>query len=262
MHVESQEYQEHPLFGKLDELAKFYDWWSFSIMMFMTSGTKSVLNIDTYVYSSMKGTLESIKLILKNGHINDAYALIRKFHDSIIMNVYTNLYLTYNHSLENFIVEEIDGWIQGTKQLPNFRAMTNFIKDNPETRELYLLINIDDRYEKIRDRCNNNTHYNFYRNVMLNDNKIYNKDSYRYLDTIQHDINHLVVMHLTYIFSIAEHYMMSSDYTDHLDCGTTPPEDSQYWVANAIQNIFDDLIRKLRPDLSAYILSKVCMILG
>jgi hypothetical protein len=111
MAVKSAEYQNHTVFKLLDELISYYDWWSFSIMSFMTMGTKSVINIDTYVYSSIQGTLQSIKLVLQNGQINDAYALIRKYQDAIIMNVYTNLYLSDNHSLDNFIVKKIQGWM-------------------------------------------------------------------------------------------------------------------------------------------------------
>jgi len=259
MDVKSADYQDHKVFKQLDKLIDYYDWWSFSIMHFMTMGTKSVLNIDTYVYSSIQGTLQSIKLVLKDGQINDAYALIRKYQDAIIMNVYTNLYLSDNHSLDNFIVKRIQGWMDGSEQLPNFRAMTNYIKDNKATKTLYDLINIDDRYERIRDRCNNNTHYNFYRNVMLNDSKVYNQNRSKYLDTIHHDLKHLVLMHLAYIFSIAEHYMASSDYMDHLDCGMNPPEGSQYWVANGVQEIFDQIIRSLRPDIATYILENTSM---
>jgi hypothetical protein len=49
--------------------------------------------------------------------------------------------------------------MDGSDQLQNFRAMTNYIKDNSATKALYDLINKDDRYKRIRDRCNNNTHY-------------------------------------------------------------------------------------------------------
>ncbi|MCX2479413.1 hypothetical protein OQY15_09955 [Pedobacter sp. MC2016-15] len=259
MDVKSAGYQGHTVFKLLDELITYYDWWSFSIMSFMTSGTKSVINIDTYVYSSIQGTLQSIKLVLQDGQINDAYALIRKYQDAIIMNVYTTLYLSDNHSLDNFIVTKIQGWMEGSEQLPNFRAMTNYIKDHKDTKALYNLINKDDRYERIRDRCNNNTHYNFYRNVMLNDSKVYNENRGKYLDTIQHDLKHLILMHLAYIFSIAEHYMVSSDYMDHLECDMTPPEDSEYWVANGVQEIFDQIVQKLRPDIAKHILEGTSM---
>ncbi len=47
--------------------------------------------------------------------------------------------------------------------------------------------------------------------------------------------------------------MMLSDYVDSLDCGITPEEGSQYWVAPFVQNIFDLVINKERPDIAAAI---------
>ena len=43
--------------------------------------------------------------------------------------------------------------------------------------------------------------------------------------------------------------MMSSDYIDALDCGMQPEEDSQYWVAPFVQEMFDQVFRPNRPDL-------------
>src|SRR5258705_747882 len=77
-------------------------------MGWVTQGTiGSVLNIDTYVYSSIRGTLDSIKDILIKGRISDSYALLRKYHESVIINVYSNLYLEDNFSIENFVVEKL-----------------------------------------------------------------------------------------------------------------------------------------------------------
>lgn len=255
MKVEGKDYQEHSVFKQLDEFIEFYDDWSMQVMSFLTMGTKGVINIDTYVYSSISGTLDSINLTLQNGRINDAYALLRKYHDSAILDVYINLYLEDNHSLENFIVEKVQNWVQGTDQLPNFRGMTNYIKDNVKVKHLYQLLNHDDRYDKIRDRCNNNTHYNFYRNVMLNDNKIYNKDRLKYLEQFSYDLGQLLLLHFSYIFFLCPHYMASSDYADHLECGMPPPDGCQNWVANNIQDVFTNLIEHERPDIGTYIKS-------
>ena len=43
---------------------------------------------------------------------------------------------------------------------------------------------------------------------------------------------------------------MSSDYIDYLEAGMKPKEDSQYWVAPFIQEIFSDVIDKKRPDIA------------
>lgn len=99
-----------------------------SVFSFASMGTKAFCNIDTYVYSSMQGTVESIKTILLAGRINDAYALLRKYHDSAVINVYSNLYLRNNFSIENFVVEKIHNWLQGKEKLPEYRIMSQYIK--------------------------------------------------------------------------------------------------------------------------------------
>ncbi len=48
---------------------------------------------------------------------------------------------------------------------------------------------------------------------------------------------------------INEHYMVSSDYLDHLNLGMSPPENSQYWVAPFIQEMANEVLLKERPDI-------------
>jgi len=131
-----QAYKEHQVFSKLDEMIDFYKSLSFSIFRFMTQGTKAICNIDSYVYSSVQGTLESIKNILRNGRINDSYALLRKYYDSSIINIYSNIYLNDNFSLENFVVEKIDNWLQGKEQLPEYRVMSQYIRKSDRNKKL------------------------------------------------------------------------------------------------------------------------------
>ena len=54
-------YSEHPVFEQISKFAKFYESLAFSVMSFVSMDTGSFVNIDTYVFSSMQGTLESIK---------------------------------------------------------------------------------------------------------------------------------------------------------------------------------------------------------
>lgn len=253
------EYKEHQIFAKLNEMIDFYKSVSFSIFGFVTQGTEAICNIDSYVYSSIQGTLESIKNILQNGRINDAYALLRKYHDSTIINIYTNLYLNDNFSLENFVVKKIDNWLKGIDQLPEYRIMFQYIRQSNKLKEINDLLYKDDRYKKIRGRCNDHTHYNFYKNVLLNDNEIYLKNRISTLDTFSQDLEHIFILHVSYLFYLNDHYMMSSDYVDSLDCGLTPEEDSQYFVAPFIQKIFDNVIKKNRMDLAEAIKNKTSM---
>jgi hypothetical protein len=254
-------YTEHPVFGQLSKYAEFYDNLSLSAFGFVSMGTKSVLNIDTYVFSSMQGTLESIKDILINGRINDAYALLRKYFDAAIINIYSNLYLDEHFDIDNFVVEKIENWLKGKEQLPDIRIMNNYIQKSGKVTNIYKLLHKDKRYSSLRNRCNDHTHYNFYYNVLLNDNKVYLENRLAILNRFLKDLEDIFILHLSYLFYINEHYMMSNDYIDSLDCGVTPEKDSQYSVARFIQEIFDSVIKKNRMDLAIEIKSKTCMML-
>lgn len=253
------EYTEHSIFEQLQRYSKFYDSLSFSIMHWHTEGTSDLMNIDTYAFTSMKGTIESIMNTLRKGRINDSYALLRKYYDSIIINTYINLYLSDNYSKENFVVTKIDNWRKGTEQLPEYRVMSKYIKESSKLASINELLKRDNRYKQIRKRCNDHTHYNFFRHLLLNDNEMYNPDRLKYLNSFAQDIQAIFIQHFAFIFSLKEYYMMSSDYVDYVEMGVTPEEDSQYWVANFIQETFDEIIKPKRYDIAEELKRKTRM---
>lgn len=254
-----KEYTEHDVFKRLNLYMSFYESLSFSVMRWLTQGTSAFVNIDTYAYSSIQGTLESIKMVLAKGRINDSFALLRKYYDVTIINIYTNLYLKTEYDFNSFRVEDIDNWLKGKQSIPTYKVMSNYIKKQKTVTDLVELIYKDDRYKDIRKRCNQNMHYNFYDNLLLNDNEIYRTDRVAKLDMFLGDLNALFVQHFAFIFSISEHYMMSSDYVDHRDMGMEPPEDSQYWVSPPIQEIFSNVVKKERNDIARLMKEKITM---
>jgi hypothetical protein len=251
-------YEDHKVFRQLSDYSDFYKSLSFSVFGFVTLGTKAVCNIDSYVYSSVHGTLESIKHALLNRRISDAYALLRRYYDSAIINVYSNLYLKNNLTIANFVVDQIQNWLEGKNRLPEYRVMSNYIRASAELAKLNTLLYADTTYKEIRDRCNDFTHYNFYRNVLFNDNEVFLNRT-RTLEGFSKDLDNIMIFHLSYLFSLNEHYMMSSDYVDSLECGSTPPKDSQYFVAPFVQEIFDSVIKKNRMDIATELMNSTDM---
>lgn len=259
-----KQYFEHKVFKELEEYSNFYFSLSNSTMIWASHGTSSIINIDSYVFSSIQGTLESIKDILSKGRINDAYALLRKYYDASITNIYTNLYLCENFSLDNFIVEKINNWVRGTDIIPRFETMSNYIIKSTKVSEITKLIYSTgtfkgSSFEDLRKRCNDHTHYLFYHNLMSNDNKVYLKNRLIMLDNCAKDLKDIFILHLSYLFYHNDHYMMSSDYIDNIECGLTPEDDSQYWVAPFIQDIFNKVIKVYRPDIAKTISEKTKM---
>lgn len=259
MQVTDTAYAKHRVFAELDLYANFYQRLAMSVFQFLSMGTRAICNIDTYTYSSMQGTVESIKVILLAGRINDAYALLRKYYDSAMINVYSNLYLKDNFSIENFVVEKINNWLQGKEKLPEYRVMSQYIRASQTLKPINDLLYGDDRYKRLRDRCNDHTHYNFFRHVMLNDNEIYIENRGQWLEGFAEDAQDIFVLHLGYVFFLNEHYMMSSDHLDALECNMEPEENSQYWVAPFIQDIFQEVVTSRRPDIAAAIKANSAM---
>lgn len=118
MMVSDENYREHKVFTELSKYIDFYQSLSMSIINFATVGTTAFVSMDTYVYSSIQGTIDSIRTLLEKGRINDCYSLVRKYFDSVIINAYSNLYLQDNQNLENYIVEKVDNWLYGKEKLP------------------------------------------------------------------------------------------------------------------------------------------------
>jgi hypothetical protein len=253
MMVSDEDYQKHTVFADLERYIAFYGSLAHSVFGFISLGTRAICNIDSYVFSSIQGTLASIQAILRDGRINDAYALLRKYYDSAIISIYTGLYLQDHFSIQSFVVEQIDKWLQGKDPLPKYKIMSQYIGKSAKVAPITALLLVDDRYKRLRDRCNDHTHYNFYRNILLNDKDISFEGRRQALEEFSNDLRDVLILHISYVFFANGHYMMSSDYVDCLECGITPEPDSQYWVAPFAQEIFDQTLKRFRPDIAATI---------
>jgi hypothetical protein len=246
-------------FEELATYINFYRNLARTTYSFATMGTRAAGNIDSYIFSSMQNTIGSIQTILKEGKINDAYALLRKYSDSSIINIYTNLYLETEFTPEKVIarksalVEKIDNWLAGKAKLPRASAMLKYIYASPKAAPVKSEAFPEADYKELRDRCNDHSHYNFYRFVLLNDPEIHVRGREEAVKQFGKDLRDMFIWHLGYLFYTQGHYMMSSDHIDYLDAGLTPEPDSQYWVAPFVQEIFDNVIKRHKPDMAKLI---------
>lgn len=255
----SENYSEHVLFAKINDLISFYRNLSYANMFWFPMGVKDqILNIDIYMFSSIQCTIESIKMLLENKKINDANALLRKLYDSMIVNLYVIIYLEKNFNIESMVVEKINDWVNGKKSLPKVVEMLNYINEYQPTNEIYQILQKDNRYKKIRDRCNDYMHYNSFSTYLINDNELYIKRK-QFLDIFWADIVDIFVFHFALLFSVKPNYMMASDYMDSLEAGQTPEDGAEYFVAEYIQDVFDSIIKIKRPDIAKSIVEKTSM---
>ena len=246
-------YKEHKVFPLLDSLIDFYS----DVYMlgpdFITNGVMSgLLNIDHVVCGSLAGTLDSVRVVLQEGRLNDAYALVRKYYDGIIVDTYINVYIAENYSLDNFIVEKIQKWVKNKQKLPSTEKMLNVIRNHQPLQDLEKLFDFDGLYYRIRRLTNENTHYNKLYYLWLNNNMIYNPNRVKELDNVYSCVINLFILHFAYMYSLNPEYMMSSDYVDSLDLGMKPEEGSQYWVASYVSKVFEEIVAPKRSDIAEY----------
>ncbi len=247
---QGKEYNDHKVFSILEEVIEFYEYMSGVAMGFIIPGYLYKGNIDRHIFSSMQGTTDSIKTILEKARIGDGFTLLRKFHDAIILNVFTLIKL--EDGLENefpkYVVDEINDWIIGEKKAPTYRKMSETLNSCSKLQKINELIN-HEAIKDIRKRGNDNTHYNYLSNLIVNDNEIYIKYRLQALDRFQTDFETLFTLHLVYLFTVKGEYMSSSDYIDYKDMDMAPPDGSEYWVANIIQETLNKFVREKSPKI-------------
>ena len=266
-------YDDHIVFSYLDTIRSFYEtlsWCNISgIETAAILSESKIFSTITYIYSSIEGTIESISVLLRNGRCNDAFALVRKYCDSIILDIYKHILVKeienkfhLDLSIESIKDNRIKAWIDSEVALFNERETgkiyTKIAETHPELTKLFNLTYSDTLYHKLRDICNDNVHYNHLYNMMANDfEMIKSQKEMRdfYINSISKAIVLFFTIHFAFIYESNPTIYMSSDYIDHLDCGAEPPKGSERWISSIVQKAYDYIIKTNHPIVANYIKS-------
>lgn len=267
------EYDRNLIFDEIKIIQDFYGALSFGNIQCVEHAailSKSmVFSTSTYIYGSIEGTMESISVLLHNGRCNDAFALVRKYCDAIILDIYKNILTRQNYdevynnlSLESIKNSKIRRWIDAESSLFEQKEILSVYKtiskEFPELSSLFKLSDKSTLYHKLRDICNDNMHYNYLYNMMANDaGMIKARKDLRdpILKSISQAIRLFFIIHFTFIYVGNTTALMSSDYMDHLECGIQPPEGSERWVSYIVKLAFDSIINKYSNKATKYILN-------
>lgn len=138
--------------------------------------------------------------------------------------------------------------------------MILYILNEPFSDEYWALMNMK-YYVDLGKRCNDQLHLNFYGSFFQNIPD-YMYDRTPLLDRLGKDVEALFIWHLTYMLVFSGNLVMASDHLDYLECGQTPPENSQYWVAPFALKTYDETIRPKFPKLDKLIQDHTYMYLN
>ncbi len=266
------EYDNNIIFSELHKIMAFYDALSFcNIQTFEYTSRVSkskFLSTTPYVYSSIGGTIESISVLLHNGRCNDAFALVRKYCDSIIIDTYKILLSKkiqerfYDSlSLDAYNDNELERWIDAEEQLYNEKEIkkvfSEIVKAYPTITKLFELNVNNTLYQKLRDICNDNMHYNYFWTIVANDaGMIQARKDFRenVLKNISKAIRTFFAIHFSLIYEGCPGYLMSSDYMDYTEMGQEPPKGSERWVSPPVQDVFNTIVKKYYPNIADYLI--------
>lgn len=254
-HRMPETYLKHKVFDDLKFMMLFYDSISMSCFSFIAAGTRGITNYASYVYTAIEGTLDSISILLTKGRINDAYTLIRKLFDDILLEIYMDVTLKDKFSIDNFFVEEVNEWIQGKRRIPKTEKILKCLEKSEQTKDLYPLFGWDTYLKKNRELLDDSVHSNRFQRMLLNCNTVYIENRERHLVNCEIILNQLFLLHLSFIFHLNPQYLMASDYMDYMEMDMTPPTGCENWIATFAQDAFDKVI-KPHKTIANFILSK------
>lgn len=241
---QSESYQNHPVFDEIKYMMNFYESVSDTCMRYIPQGAPGFMNYATYIYLALKGTLDSIQLTLKEGRITDAFTLVRKLFDDVLVEIYIDVTRKEQFDFENnFYVQDVEEWIRGKHRIPKLEKLLKILKESPSTRDIYPFFGWDTYLKKNRELLDDNVHSNRFRGILLNCNEVIVENREQELQNISIVLKQIFLIHLAFIFHLNDHYFMASDYIDYMDMGMEPPEGCTEWIASYAQEAFDKYIK-------------------
>ena len=201
-------------------------------------------NYAANIYMSIRSTLESIRVLLKEGHIADAFVLIRKLFDTVLVEIYLNVVREDKFDwMENLVVKDVDEWLRSLHWIPRTEKILEVLKKSNTTKDLYPWFGWETYLKKNRSFLDNHVHASSYYSILLNCPEIHLTDREKQLKNAQVILKQIMVIHIAFMFYMNGPYMMASDYMDHRDMGMEPPEGSESWLAPYAQRAFDEFLK-------------------
>ena len=241
---------------------------SFSSLQFGRDATVtrlSTLITPSNILNSAVMTLHSMLICCEYGHFADVITLTRKYRDDLFFYLYivsvneiNNLFSDEKASKQE---ENIKKWIDNNLHDLNIGEILSHIASMPHTKDAVRKYNLKCSFDEIGSTLNSYVHgsgISFYNKFV----RVYTEKELTIF--IDRTIKHLDYITVTFVYLLAlcrPISIMSSDYLDYLECGYTPPCESQYWVAPFIKELMSNSAHLLGNDCLKYLREETGMMI-
>ena len=216
------------------------------------------------ISTSFEMTAENIVLCCKSGCLADANSLLRKYFDDLLFFLYIVIYdkeirLDGKNQKSNKIEDNIVKWLNNTLTNLRYEDIINLIKTNNNLQDAVEKYDLKNKFYSIRGPLNNFMHSNGIIYYNRSTNKDNDKDLAKQMQDLLKNLRFITISFLFLLTLYAPCFIMSSDYIDYLECGMTPPKDSQYWVAPFISDFFKKNLDLIDINCITYLRENTCM---
>ncbi len=229
--------------------------------------------ISRFIDASAK-TFADIALLANNYSFANVFALMRKLRDDLLLILYIikiRLEVTNKEIKQLSSDKDFDAYIStkeekivaaffdntiindsgNSKYIKDFKAEA-FLKNLRENLDLEKCFNkfFEKDKQKVFRFLDNHMHSNGVGFSTASSKFQDQKTTDIYMRNLSFVLKYILNLFLSFIILLQPNVIMASDYIDSLDCGVTPENNSQYWVASAIQ---DFITKYMKKELRTYL---------
>ena len=212
-------------------------------------------------------TMESIRYCCLNANLADAYTLLRKYRDDLFYYLYL-FTVADNSDFTQFVdIDQLNedekniwDWVHNQQKDLHIGSVLKCIASHPSARKAVHDFKLKDSFDELADKLNNYVHSNgrmFYNESF--DRLVIKRKTQEECNEFGKAAIFITIAFLFLAVLINPLLIMSYDYTDYLDCGDTPPDDSQYWVAPFVSDFLNKYKNVLDEKCDCYLREKTGM---
>lgn len=213
---------------------------------FLTFGRDFVFGIsdqNTICFSlnnvmlSLELTMGNVIACCKSACIADANTLLRKYRDDLFFYLYISVYNSLDKDSEKAksMASQITRWLNNDLADFQIGQVLKAIATTPQLKDAAIRYHLKESFQKISDLLNNYVHGNGQAYYNRNVNAYREGELIAGLRKLVDYAQYMTVAFLLFLIFCSPLSVMSEDYIDCLELNTSPPENSQYWVAPFVE---------------------------